>query len=55
MYAGLKRMGFKGGNVLKTSMGVGNFFGRMPGAMSAKSALTGVEHESYTARIAQYL
>ncbi len=55
IYAGLKRMGFKGGNVLETSMGVGNFFGRMPGAMSAKSALTGVELESYTARIAQYL
>lgn len=55
MYAGLKRMGFKCGNVLETSMGVGNFFGRMPGTMSAKSALTGVELELYTARIAQYL
>lgn len=55
MYTGLKRMGFKGGNVLETSMGVGNFFGRMPSSMSAKSALTGVELESYTARIAQYL
>lgn len=55
MYNGLKRMGFKGGNVLETSMGVGNFFGRMPSVMSAKSALTGVELESYTARIAQYL
>lgn len=55
MYNGLKRMGFKGGNVLETSMGIGNFFGRMPSAISAKSALTGVELESYTARIAQYL
>ena len=55
MYNGLKRMGFKGGNVLESSMGVGNFFGRMPVAMTAKSALTGVELESYTARIAQYL
>lgn len=55
MYNGLKRMGFKGGNVLETSMGIGNFFGRMPQAVSAKSALTGVELESYTARIAQYL
>jgi len=55
MYNGLKRMGFKGGNVLETSMGVGNFFGRMPVAMTSKSALTGVELESYTARIAQYL
>ena len=55
MYNGLKRMGFKGGNVLESSMGVGNFFGRMPSAISSKSALTGVELESYTARIAQYL
>lgn len=55
VYNGLKRMGFKGGNVLEPSMGTGNFFGRMPAAMSAKSALTGVELESYTARIAQYL
>ena len=55
MYNGLKQMGFKGGNVLETSMGIGNFFGRMPLQMCAKSALTGVELESYTARIAQML
>lgn len=55
MYNGLIRMGFKGGNVLESSMGTGNFFGRMPLAISAKSALTGVELESYTARIAQLL
>ena len=55
MYNGLKRLGFKGGNVLETSMGIGNFFGKMPVAMTAKSALTGVELETYTARIAQYL
>lgn len=55
MYNGLKRMGFRGGNILETSMGVGNFFGRMPAVISGKSYLTGVELESYTARIAQYL
>ena len=55
MYNGLKRMGFKGGNVLETSMGIGNFFGRMPSNLVAKSALTGVELEAYTARIAQLL
>ena len=55
MYNGLKRMGFRGGNVLESSMGIGNFFGRMPSVISSKSALTGVELESYTARIAQYL
>lgn len=55
MYMGLRQMGFKGGNVLETSMGVGNFFGRMPPAISSRSSLTGIELESYTARIAQYL
>lgn len=55
MYDGIKRMGFKGGNILETSMGIGNFFGRMPAVISNKSALTGIELESYTARIAQYL
>ena len=55
MYTGLMRMGFKGGNILESSMGIGNFFGRMPNGMSAKSSLTGVEMESYTARIAQLL
>ena len=55
IYRGLARMGFAGGNVLETSMGIGNFFGRMPKGMSAKSSLTGVEMESYTARMAQLL
>ena len=55
MYTGLMRMGFKGGNILESSMGIGNFFGRMPAAISEKSSLTGVEMESYTARIAQLL
>ena len=55
MYTGLTRMGFTGGNILESSMGIGNFFGRMPAAISAKSSLTGVEMESYTARIAQLL
>lgn len=55
IYSGLKRLGFRGGNVLETSMGIGNFFGRMPANISSKSYLTGIELESYTARIAQML
>lgn len=55
MYNGLKVMGFKGGNILETSMGTGNFFGRMPKNILSKSALTGIELESYAARIAQML
>lgn len=55
VYTALSRMGFKGGNILESSMGIGNFFGRMPKEMRAKSHLIGVELESYTARIAQLL
>lgn len=55
MYKGLKRLGFKGDNILEPSMGVGNFFGRMPTAISQKSNLYGVELDSITGRIAKQL
>ena len=55
IYKGLDRMGFKGGNVLEPSMGVGNFFGSMPKKLSEKSNLYGVEMDSITGRIAQAL
>jgi len=55
IYKGVKRLGFKGGNVLEPSMGIGHFFGRMPAGIAAKSSLHGVEIDPITARIAQYL
>ena len=42
MYQALENMGFKGGNILEPSCGVGNFFGLLPESM-AKSKLYGVE------------
>lgn len=55
MYDALKRMGFKGGNLLEPSMGVGNFFGLMPKGIAGKTNLYGVEIDSITGRIAQQL
>ena len=50
-----RRLGFNGGKVLESSMGVGNFFGLMPTALRSGAALTGVELDSITARIAKQL
>lgn len=55
IYKGLARLGFKGGNVLEPSMGVGNFFGVMPGSIAGKTNLYGVEMDSLTGRIAKML
>lgn len=50
----LVSFGFKGGNVLEPSMGIGNFFGSMPSSMQ-KSNLYGVEIDSISGRIAKQL
>ena len=50
----LPGFGFKGGNILEPSMGVGNFFGCMPQELSG-SRLYGVELDSITGRIARQL
>ena len=47
-------MGFRTGNILEPSCGVGNFFGLLPESMK-DSALYGVELDSITGRIAQKL
>jgi len=54
MYDTIGHMGFKTGNILEPSMGVGNFFGLLPDSM-AKSRLYGVELDSVTGRIAKQL
>ena len=54
MYQALENMGFKGGNILEPSCGVGNFFGLLPESM-AKSKLYGVELDGLTGRIAKQL
>ncbi len=55
IYEALGNFGFNGGTVLEPSMGVGNFFGRMPEEMQKNSQLYGVELDSLTGRIAQAL
>ncbi len=54
IYHGIENLGFKSGNVLEPSMGVGNFFGIMPEAMR-DSKLYGVELDGVTGRIAKQL
>lgn len=54
IYGVLRRMGFKKGNILEPSMGVGNFFGMLPDDMRT-SKLYGVELDDLTGRIAKYL
>ena len=54
IYDSVERMGFKSGNILEPSMGVGNFFGMLPDTMQ-DSRLYGVELDSITGRIAEKL
>ena len=54
IYEAVERMGFRTGNILEPSMGVGNFFGMLPESM-AESRLYGVELDSISGRIARQL
>mgnify|MGYP001851309919 CR=1 FL=1 len=54
IYEAVEQMGFKTGNILEPSCGVGNFFGMLPESMQG-SRLYGVELDSITGRIAQKL
>ncbi|MBQ6255534.1 MAG: hypothetical protein IJJ60_02995, partial [Clostridia bacterium] len=51
MYQALEQMGFRTGNILEPSCGIGNFFGLLPDSMQ-NSKLYGVELDSITGRIA---
>ncbi|MBQ9361105.1 MAG: DEAD/DEAH box helicase family protein [Lachnospiraceae bacterium] len=54
IYETLGRMGFDKGSILEPSMGIGNFFGMLPKAMSG-SRLYGVELDGITGRMARLL
>ena len=54
IYEALENMGFEKGNVLEPAMGIGNFFGMLPGKMQ-ESRLYGVELDGITGRIAKQL
>lgn len=53
MYKALENMGFKRGNILEPSCGVGNFMGLVPENMDVK--MYGVELDSLSGRIARQL
>ncbi|HKM34017.1 MAG TPA: helicase-related protein, partial [Lachnospiraceae bacterium] len=54
MNQALVQFGFRGGNILEPSMGIGNFFGSVPVPMR-RSNLYGVEIDSISGRIAKQL
>ena len=54
IYQALENMGFKNGNILEPSCGIGNFMGLIPDSMS-ESKIYGVELDSISGRIAQQL
>jgi len=54
IYKAIENMGFRTGNILEPSCGIGNFFGLLPGSM-AGSKLYGIELDSITGRIAKQL
>lgn len=54
VYKTLSDMGFKQGNILEPSMGVGNFIGNIPDEMN-KSKFYGVELDSVSGRIGKLL
>ena len=51
----LDRMGFSGGNVLEPGCGTGLFLAMLPEKAAARTALTGIEADPITARIAAKL
>lgn len=54
VYKTLSGMGFKSGNILEPSMGIGNFIGNLPDEMN-KSKVYGVELDSVSGRIGKLL
>jgi predicted RNA methylase len=55
IWKALRRLGFDGGRVLEPGCGIGLFFALAPEALQGKLALTGVEMDATTARIAKLL
>jgi N12 class adenine-specific DNA methylase len=55
IWAALERMGFAGGQVLEPGCGNGLFLATVPEKAAARSAMTGIEADPITARIARLL
>jgi N12 class adenine-specific DNA methylase/SAM-dependent methyltransferase len=55
LWKAAQSLGFTGGRVLEPGCGTGNFIGLMPDALTSATAVTGVEIDPTTARIAKAL
>lgn len=55
IWAGLERLGFKGGRINEPAIGTGIFYGLIPDSVASASQLFGVELDSISARIAKQL
>ena len=55
MYHAIQHMGFHGGKVLEPALGIGNFYHAIPKGLRDTTELHGVELDSISGRIAQYL
>lgn len=55
IYKAVIRMGFRGGNILEPSMGIGNFYSAIPEEIEKNSNLYGVEIDDISGRIAKLL
>ncbi len=55
IWSALARLGFKGGSVLEPGCGSGLFLAMMPETIAVRSAITGIEMDPTTARIARLL
>ena len=51
MYDAMQRLGFTGGRVLESSVGIGNFFGLMPTDLRNNAQLHGVELDGLTSKL----
>ncbi|MFR7350537.1 hypothetical protein, partial [Peptoniphilus sp.] len=54
IYSALENMGFKGGNILEPSAGIGNFIGNLPKSLEP-SSFHAVEQDTLSGRIAKQL
>jgi N12 class adenine-specific DNA methylase len=55
IYDGVQKAGFKGGNILEPSAGIGNFLAAMPIDMANSSEVTAIEMDRTTGKILQRL
>ena len=55
IYDGVEKAGFKGGNILEPSAGIGNFLAAMPIDMANNSDVTAIEMDRTTGKILQKL